>query len=228
MKVFISPSLMCMDLTKFKEQIEFLDHKVAYFHIDIMDGHYVPNLTLSPFFVSQVKKLATKPLDCHLMVTNPENYIDDLAKAGCDMITLHVETISGQAFRLIEKIRHLEMKVGIIFNPETPIEKAKYYLPKADKVTILTVDPGFAGQSFIPEMLEKVAELKLFRETHKLNYEIEIDGSCNPKTYEMLIKAGADVLIVGSSGLFNNSDNIVEAWDMLEKEIERILSKGML
>lgn len=103
MKVFISPSLMCMDLTKFKEQIEFLDQKVAYFHIDIMDGHYVPNLTLSPFFVSQVKKLATKPLDCHLMVTNPENYIDDLAKAGCDMITLHVETISGQAFRLIEK-----------------------------------------------------------------------------------------------------------------------------
>lgn len=120
------------------------------------------------------------------------------------------------------------MKVGIIFNPETPIEKAKYYLSKADKVTILTVDPGFAGQSFIPEMLEKVAELKLFRETHQLNYEIEIDGSCNPKTYEMLIKAGADVLIVGSSGLFNNSDNIVEAWDMLEKEIERILSKGML
>ncbi|ACA32210.1 D-allulose 6-phosphate 3-epimerase [Histophilus somni] len=228
MKVFISPSLMCMDLTKFKEQIEFLDQKVAYFHIDIMDGHYVPNLTLSPFFVSQVKKLATKPLDCHLMVTNPENYIDDLAKAGCDMITLHVETISGQAFRLIEKIRYLEMKVGIIFNPETPIEKAKYYLSKADKVTILTVDPGFAGQSFIPEMLEKVAELKLFRETHQLNYEIEIDGSCNPKTYEMLIKAGADVLIVGSSGLFNNSDNIVEAWDMLEKEIERILSKGML
>ncbi len=228
MKVFISPSLMCMDLTKFKEQIEFLDQKVAYFHIDIMDGHYVPNLTLSPFFVSQVKKLATKPLDCHLMVTNPENYIDDLAKAGCDMITLHVETISGQAFRLIEKIRYLEMKVGIIFNPETPIEKAKYYLSKADKVTILTVDPGFAGQSFIPEMLEKVAELKLFRETHQLNYEIEIDGSCNSKTYEMLIKAGADVLIVGSSGLFNNSDNIVEAWDMLEKEIERILSKGML
>lgn len=221
MKVLISPSLMCMDLTKFKEQIEFLDQKVAYFHIDIMDGHYVPNLTLSPFFVSQVKKLATKPLDCHLMVTHPENYIDDLAKAGCNMITLHVETISGQAFRLIEKIQRLGMKVGIIFNPETPIEKAKYYLHKADKVTVLTVDPGFAGQSFIPEMLEKVAELKLFRETHQLNYEIEIDGSCNPKTYEILINAGADVLIVGSSGLFNNSDNIVEAWDMLEREIEK-------
>lgn len=221
MKVLISPSLMCMDLTKFKEQIEFLDQKVSYFHIDIMDGHYVPNLTLSPFFVSQVKKIATKPLDCHLMVTHPENYIDDLAKSGCDMITLHVETISGQAFRLIEKIQRLGMKVGIIFNPETPVEKAKYYLHKADKVTVLTVDPGFAGQSFIPEMLDKVAELRLFRETYQLNYEIEIDGSCNPKTYEILIKAGADVLIVGSSGLFNNSDNIIEAWDMLEKEIEK-------
>lgn len=219
MKALISPSLMCMDLTKFNEQLEFLDKKVGYFHIDIMDGHFVPNLTLSPFFVSQVRKLTTKPLDCHLMVTHPENYIDELAKSGCDMVTLHVETISGQAFRLIEKIQRLGMKVGIIFNPETVVENAKYYLHKADKVTVLTVDPGFAGQSFVPEMIEKIKELKTFREINKLNYQIEIDGSCNPKTYEILINAGADVLIVGTSGLFNNADNISEAWDMMEKEI---------
>ncbi|HBO38443.1 MAG TPA: allulose-6-phosphate 3-epimerase, partial [Pasteurellaceae bacterium] len=110
-----------------------------YFHIDIMDGHFVPNLTLSPFFVSQVKKLASSPLDCHLMVTHPENYIDELAKAGCDMVTLHVETISGQAFRLINKIQTLKMKVGIIFSPESAVENAKYYLHKVDKVTVLTV-----------------------------------------------------------------------------------------
>ncbi|PJG85299.1 D-allulose 6-phosphate 3-epimerase [Conservatibacter flavescens] len=221
MKVLIAPSLMCMDLTKFKEQIEFLDQHVGYFHIDIMDGHYVPNLTLSPFFVSQVKKIATKPLDCHLMVTHPENYIDDLAQAGCDMVTLHVETISGQAFRIIDKIKRLGMKVGIIFNPESAVENAKYYLHKADKVTVLTVDPGFAGQAFIPEMLEKIKELQSFREENTLQYEIEVDGSCNPKTYEMLINAGADVLIVGSSGLFNNAENIAEAWEIMKKDISQ-------
>ncbi|MFZ7108409.1 D-allulose 6-phosphate 3-epimerase [Avibacterium avium] len=221
-KIYISPSLMCMDLLKFKEQIEFLDKAADYFHIDIMDGHYVPNLTLSPFFVQQVNRISTKPLDCHLMVTQPENYIDDLAKAGCDMITLHVETISGQAFRLFEKIERLGMKIGLIFNPETPVESAKYYLHKVDKVTVLTVDPGFAGQSFIPEMLEKIAELKQYRQQHQLNYLIEIDGSCNPKTFDTLIKAGADVLIVGSSGLFNNDPDISKAWQIMQDSLSAV------
>ncbi|WP_326979604.1 D-allulose 6-phosphate 3-epimerase [Chelonobacter oris] len=219
--ILISPSLMCMDLVKFKDQIEFLDKKVGYFHIDIMDGHYVPNITLSPFFVSQVNKISTKPLDCHLMVTNPENYIDDLADSGCDMVTVHVETISGQAFRLFDRIRCLGMKVGLIFNPESSLEFAKYYLHKVDKVTVLTVDPGFAGQSFIPEMLLKINELKEFREKNNLSYEIEIDGSCNPKTYKTLISAGADVLIVGSSGLFNNDPDIEKAWDIMQQNISQ-------
>ena len=109
----ISPSLMCMDLLKFKEQIEFIDSHADYFHIDIMDGHFVPNLTLSPFFVSQVKKLATKPLDCHLMVTRPQDYIAQLARAGADFITLHPETINGQAFRLIDEIRRHDMKPAL-------------------------------------------------------------------------------------------------------------------
>lgn len=148
----ISPSLMCMDLLKFKEQIEFIDSHADYFHIDIMDGHFVPNLTLSPFFVSQVKKLASKPLDCHLMVTRPQDYIAQLARAGADFITLHPETINGQAFRLIDEIRRHGMKVGLILNPETPVEAMKYYIHKADKITVMTVDPGFAGQPFIPEM----------------------------------------------------------------------------
>ncbi|MCW9719059.1 ribulose-phosphate 3-epimerase [Avibacterium sp. 21-599] len=220
--MYISPSLMCMDLLKFKEQIEFLDKAADYFHIDIMDGHYVPNLTLSPFFVQQVNRISTKPLDCHLMVTQPENYIDELAKSGCNMITLHVETISGQAFRLFEKIARLGMKIGLIFNPETPIEAAKYYLHKVDKVTVLTVDPGFAGQCFIPEMLQKIEELKRYRQQHHLNYLIEIDGSCNPKTFNRLIKAGADVLIVGSSGLFNNDPDISKAWQIMQDSISAV------
>lgn len=224
-KVLISPSLMCMDLLKFKEQIEFLDQHVDYFHIDIMDGHYVPNLTLSPFFVRQVNRIATKPLDCHLMVTKPENYIDDLARAGADMITLHVETISGQAFRLFDKINNLGMKIGLIFNPETSLESAKYYLHKVDKVTVLTVDPGFAGQSFIPEMLQKIEELKQYRQQQQLNYQIEIDGSCNPSTFQSLLNSGADVLIVGSSGLFNNDPDIVKAWQVMQDAINAVCWK---
>ncbi|HBN3524516.1 TPA: ribulose-phosphate 3-epimerase [Escherichia coli O25b:H4-ST131] len=188
----ISPSLMCMDLLKFKEQIEFIDSHADYFHIDIMDGHFVPNLTLSPFFVSQVKKLASKPLDCHLMVTRPQDYIAQLARAGADFITLH---------------------------PETPVEAMKYYIHKADKITVMTVDPGFAGQPFIPEMLDKVAELKAWRERKDLEYEIEVDGSCNQATYEKLMAAGADVFIVGTSGLFNHAENIDEAWRIMTAQI---------
>lgn len=192
----ISPSLMCMDLLKFKEQIEFIDSHADYFHIDIMDGHFVPNLTLSPFFVSQVKKLATKPLDCHLMVTRPQDYIAQLARAGADFITLHPETINGQA-----------------------VEAMKYYIHKADKITVMTVDPGFAGQPFIPEMLDKLAELKAWREREGLEYEIEVDGSCNQATYEKLMAAGADVFIVGTSGLFNHAENIDEAWRIMTAQI---------
>lgn len=215
----ISPSLMCMDLLKFKEQIEFIDRHADYFHIDIMDGHFVPNLTLSPFFVSQVRRLASKPLDCHLMVTRPQDYIASLAAAGADFITLHPETINGQAFRLFDEIRRHGMKVGLILNPETAVDTMKYYIHKADKITVMTVDPGFAGQPFIPEMLEKIAELKEWRTREGLSYEIEIDGSCNQGTYQRLIEAGADVLIVGSSGLFNHSPDVAEAWNIMAQQI---------
>lgn len=215
----ISPSLMCMNLAKFREQIAFIDQHADYFHIDIMDGHFVPNLTLSPFFVGQVKQLATKPLDCHLMVTRPQDYIDSLARAGADYLTLHPETLNGQAFRLIDEIRRRGMKVGLILNPETPVETMKYYIHKADKITVMTVDPGFAGQPFIPEMLDKITELKRWREREGLHYEIEIDGSCNQATYKTLMAAGADVFIVGTSGLFNHAENIDEAWRLMSEHI---------
>ena len=145
--------------------------------------------------------------------------VDALAQAGADFITLHPETINGQAFRLIEEIRRHGMKVGLILNPETPVEAMKYYIHKADKITVMTVDPGFAGQPFIPEMLEKIGELKAWREREGLNYEIEIDGSCNKATYQKLMAAGADVFIVGTSGLFNHAEKIEDAWQIMVEQI---------
>lgn len=215
----ISPSLMCMDLAQFSSQIHFLDRHADYFHIDIMDGHFVPNLTLSPFFVSQVRKLSTITLDCHLMVTRPQDYVSALADAGADMITLHPETLNGQAFRLINAIHLAGMRVGLIVNPETPIEVMKYYLHYADKITVMTVDPGFAGQPFISEMVHKISDLKAWRTREGLDYEIEVDGACNVATYSGLIAAGADVLIVGSSGLFGYSDDIAQAWARMHADI---------
>lgn len=211
----ISPSLMCMDLSKFREQIEFLDSKVDYFHVDIMDGHFVPNITLSPFFVSEVRKISSKPIDCHLMVTNPENYIEQLAKSGASMITLHPETINGQAFRLFDQINALSMKVGIIFNPETSLDAIKYYAHRINKATVMTVDPGFAGQPFISEMMGKVGELRQLRDENQLDFEIEIDGSCNERTYRTLAAAKVDVFIVGTSGLFGLNQDIRKSWDKM-------------
>ncbi len=224
----IAPSLMCMDLTKFKEQVSFLDNKIGYYHVDIMDGHFVPNLTLSPFFVEQLSKISTAPSDCHLMVTDPAMYIEPLAKAGAGMLSFHAETANGQAFRLIDSIRQHGMKCGLVINPETRLEEVTLYLSRLDKVTIMTVDPGFAGQPFIPEMLEKIKAFVEYRDEHKLNLQIEIDGSCNPNTYRKLLETGADVFIVGSSGLFNNDPDIEVAWGMMQKDIEDAIHREVV
>ncbi|GAB2648535.1 D-allulose 6-phosphate 3-epimerase [Vibrio panuliri] len=216
----IAPSLMCMDLTKLAEQIEFFDDKVGYYHVDIMDGHFVPNLTLSPFFVSQLKKISTAPMDCHLMVTNPEQYVDMLAEAGAAMFSFHAETVNGKAFRLIEDVRKKGMQVGVVLNPETRLQDVEIYLKHIDKVTLMTVDPGFAGQSFVPEVVDKIRQFREFREQHQLEFQIEIDGSCNKKTFSTLLAAGADVLIVGTSGLFNNHPELSVAWGMMMDDIK--------
>ena len=220
----IAPSLMCMDLTRFREQITFFNGKIAYFHVDIMDGHFVPNLTLSPYFVGQLNKVAKSPIDCHLMVTRPELYIQALAQAGAAMISFHAETVNGQAFRLMDKIRELGMRCGLVLNPETRLEEVALYLDAVDKITLMTVDPGFAGQSFIPAMLGKIRQCVEYRRQRQLQYRVEIDGACNKTTYPALAAAGADILILGSSGLFNHDDDIAVAWDMMQRELAAALT----
>ncbi len=218
-RIYVSPSLMCMDLTDFKNQIEFLSDKADSFHIDIMDGHYVPNLTLSPFFMESVKKISDLPMDVHLMVMKPQDYIMPMVEAGAKLISLHAEVINGQAFRLLDLIKSFHCATGVTINPETSIDILYPYIHKVDKITVMTVDPGFAGQPFIEETLSKIKKLKEYKKEYKLNYNIEIDGSCNEKTFKRLIAAGAETLIVGSSGLFGIASSLPKAWAKMSEQI---------
>lgn len=217
MPTLFSPSLMCMDFLDIKNQIEILNSRCDFYHVDIMDGHYVPNLTLSPDFVRAVSTVAKKPLDCHLMVTNPADYIAPLKAAGAQYICPQVETISANAFRTINTIKNCGCKVGAVFNPATPLSDARYYLHLLDKITIMTVDPGFAGQPFIKEMLCKIEQARTLKEKNGYSYIIEIDGSCNEKTFGDLYSAGAECFVVGSSGLFSLDPDLETAWQKMQQ-----------
>ncbi|MEB6084852.1 D-allulose 6-phosphate 3-epimerase [Enterococcus casseliflavus] len=217
--VKISPSLMCMDISKFEEQINCLNQTVDYYHIDIMDGHYVSNMTLSPWFIEQLKNHTKIPLDVHLMVTNPIAYVEQLLDLGVEVISIHAEFLNGHAFRLSQTIKQHGKKMGVVLNPETPLNLITDYLHLIDIVTVMTVDPGFAGQSFISESLDKVRKLKDYRKENNLIFEIQIDGSCNKNTYHKLIAAGADILILGSSGLFKVDDSIEKAIAVMQMHV---------
>lgn len=212
---------MCMDFLDIKNQIEILNTRCDFYHVDIMDGHYVPNLTLSPDFVSAVSKVATKPLDCHLMVTNPADYIELLAQAGAEFICPQAETITADAFRTLGKIKQNGCRAGIVLNPATPLSAIQYYLDLLDKITIMTVDPGFAGQSFIRQMLCKIEQARTLKEKNGYGYIIEVDGSCNEKTFAELHKAGAECFVVGTSGLFSLDNNLETAWDKMKENFSK-------
>ena len=226
MRTLISPSLMCMNLMEIKQQLAVLDARADFLHIDIMDGHYVKNLTLSPFFIEQIRPFTQVALDVHLMVEEPTDFIEVIAKAGADYICPHAETINRDAFRVINQIRSLGKKVGVVLNPATPVSFIQSYIHLLDKVTVMTVDPGYAGQPFIVEMLKKIEELRDLKNRHNYRYLIEIDGSCNQRTYNLLLGAGAEVLIVGTSGLFNLHENLETGWDMMMNHLEQ--AKGTL
>lgn len=227
-KARFSPSLMTMDLDKFKEQITFLNTKVDSYHIDIMDGHYVPNITLSPWFMEEIRKISKLPLSAHLMVTNPSFWVKQLIDIKSDYICMHVETLDGLAFRLIDQIHSAGLKAGVVLNPETPITVIEPYIDLLDKVTIMTVDPGFAGQRFLVSTLEKIKTLKKLREEYGYQYLIEMDGSSNREHFKVIDEAGPDIYIVGRSGLFGLSSNIEEAWDQMVKDYEETTNKSLL
>jgi len=224
-KVEFSPSLMTMDLDKFKEQITFLNNHVSSYHIDIMDGHYVPNITLSPWFIQEVRKISGVPMSAHLMVTNPSFWVEQLIYIKCDWICMHAEAIDGLAFRLIDQIHDAGLKAGVVLNPETRIEAILPYIDLIDKVTIMTVDPGFAGQRFIDSTLEKIVALRKLREEKGYKYVIEMDGSSNRKSFKKIYEAGPDIYIVGRSGLFGLHEDIEKAWEIMCKDFKEMTGK---
>lgn len=203
MKPFFKISLMCMDFLDIKNQVEILNEEFDGFHMDLMDGHFCRNITLSPDFINAVGKIAKKPMDIHMMTTNPNDWLDLCAKAGAKLLCPHAETINTDAFRTINRIKSLGCEAGVALNPATPLTYCREYLGKIDLLTIMTVDVGFAGQPFIVEMLDKISEAKRLREENNWHYRIMIDGSCNKNTFKQLYEAGADGFVLGSSGLFS-------------------------
>ncbi|MFQ9320831.1 MAG: D-allulose 6-phosphate 3-epimerase [Enterococcus durans] len=224
-KVEFSPSLMTMDLDKFKEQIEFLNNHVGSYHIDIMDGHYVPNITLSPWFIDEVRKISQLPMSAHLMVMDQSFWVNQLVDMKCEWICMHAELLDGMAFRLIDQIHDAGLKAGIVLNPETPIEAIFPYIELVDKITIMTIDPGFAGQRFIESTLDKIVDLRQLREEKGYKYVIEMDGSSNRKSFKRIDAAGPDVYIVGRSGLFGLDDSIEKSWEIMKKDYNDMTGK---
>lgn len=222
MRAAISPSLMCMDFLKVKEQMLTMNQWADYYHADIMDGHFCKNITLSPDMVKAFASVADKPVDVHLMTTDPGDWIELVAKAGATFISPHAETINTDAFRILQLIQSLGCKAGVVLNPATPLGYIEHYLNRIDILTLMTVDVGFAGQPFIPEMLDKIRQAKELREKKGYHYLIQIDGSCNHKTFAELRQAGADIFIVGSSGLFGIHEDLGTACRMLTEELETL------
>lgn len=198
----ISPSIMCVDFLSFQKQIEMLDAAgVDWYHIDIMDGHYVPNFALSTYTMQTIADISKTPMDVHLMVTNPEAYIETFAKAGASVITAHLETLT-HPIRVMKQIRSLGKKAGIAINPATDIAPLAYMTDFVDLVCVMTVDPGFAGQTLIPSTVGKISAVrKLFSDAGK-DVDIMVDGQVKEETAHTFVEAGANVLVLGSSGLF--------------------------
>ena len=223
LKPEFSVSLMCLDYLNIKEQIEVLNTRADYYHIDIMDGHFCKNITLSPDFIRAIKRIAKLPLDVHLMVEYPNDFIDAVRDAGAEWISPHAEVINTDAFRTINRIKSLGAKAGVVLNPATPLEYIKSYAGKLDLITIMTVDVGFAGQPFIEEMLDKIELCRQWKKQYGYTYKIAVDGSCNVKTFKRLHDAGTEIYVLGSSGLFSLDPDLSKAYDKMLKSFNDAL-----
>ncbi|MEH6953885.1 ribulose-phosphate 3-epimerase [Neobacillus drentensis] len=203
--VKIAPSILSADFSKLGEEIIAVEKGGAdYIHVDVMDGHFVPNITIGPLIVEAIRPITKLPLDVHLMIENPDQYIEAFAKAGADYITVHVEACR-HLHRTIQNIKSFGIKAGVVLNPATPVESIQHIIGDIDMVLLMSVNPGFGGQKFIPEILPKIKKVKEMAEQKGLDIEIEIDGGVNSETAKLCVEAGATVLVAGSA-IYNQED----------------------
>jgi ribulose-phosphate 3-epimerase len=201
----IAPSILSADFAKLGEDIKDVELGGAdYIHVDVMDGHFVPNITIGPLIVDAIRPITDLPLDVHLMIENPDRYIDAFAKAGADIITVHVEACP-HLHRTIQLIKSTGAKAGVVLNPHTPVSTIQHVIEDIDMVLLMTVNPGFGGQSFIHSVLPKIREVADLVAEKNLDVEIEIDGGVNPETAKLCVEAGANVLVAGSA-IYNQKD----------------------
>ena len=215
-KIKISPSILSADFSQLGNEIKKLETAGAdMVHVDVMDGHFVPNLTIGPPVIKALRKYTSLPFDVHLMISPVHKYIKDYAEAGANIITIHPEATSNLE-ESIKNIKGFKKKVGVSLNPDTKIDIVKNYLTEVDLILIMSVYPGFGGQKFIPDVLDKIKKLKKIKDSQNLNFDIEVDGGINFDNSKLVIEAGANILVSGTTIFKNNNGNIKKNIDTLK------------
>jgi ribulose-phosphate 3-epimerase len=201
----IAPSILSADFARLGEEIKDVERGGAdYIHVDVMDGHFVPNITIGPLIVEAIRPITKLPLDVHLMIENPDRYIQHFAQAGADIITVHVEACI-HLHRTIQLIKDHGVKAGVVLNPATPVDTLQHIIDDLDMVLLMTVNPGFGGQKFIKQVLPKIYAVSEMAKSKGLSIDIEVDGGVNRETAKLCIEAGANVLVAGSA-IYNEKD----------------------
>jgi len=197
----ISPSILSADFSRLGEEIQAVDAAGAdWIHVDVMDGRFVPNITIGPLIVKAVRPVTQKPLDVHLMIVEPEKYVEDFAKAGADIISVHAEhNASPHLHRTLTQIRELGKQAGVVLNPSTSLEIIEYVLDVCDLILIMSVNPGFGGQSFIPQIVPKIRKLRQMCDERGLDPWIEVDGGLKPENTWQVLEVGANAIVAGSA-----------------------------
>lgn len=216
----LSVSILSADFSRLGQQVAEAEAAgVDYIHVDVMDGHFVPNLTIGPVVVAGLRPTTRLPLDVHLMIEAPERYLADFVKAGADILTVHVETCP-HLYSAIQQIKGLGVRAGVSLNPGTPLSTLEEVLPLVDLVLVMSVEPGFGGQSFIPSSVDKIRRLREMLDQAGLKPELAVDGGIGPQTAPAVVKAGAEVLIAGSA-IFSKKKSVAENVREIRESIAR-------
>ena len=225
--VKIAPSILSADFARLGEQVAEAEAAGAdYIHIDVMDGHFVPNITVGPLVVEAVRRTTRLPLDVHLMIEAPERYIARFAEAGADIITVHVEACP-HLHRVVQQIKGLGVQAGVSLNPATPLASLEEILGDVDLVLVMTVNPGFGGQEFIAGMLSKIRRLRRRLDERELKCELEVDGGINAETAPEVVAAGANVLVAGQA-IFGAEEGVAEAMRRIRESVAKYAKSRML